>query len=93
VEVLIAVVPLTNDAVGLGRSIRIMRKMARLTQKELASRCGLERTSITNIELGQQELKTSTITAIADALGYSVHVTFRRKFAPSTDAGEKNDRA
>ena len=64
---------------GLGKAIRALRKMQGMTQKELADKAGMERTSITNIELGNQVLTERTIRALADAMGYTVHVTFRRK--------------
>lgn len=64
---------------GLGKTIRALRKMSRMTQVELARRAGLERTSITNIERGNQILTERTINAIADAMGYRVEVRFRRK--------------
>lgn len=70
---------MTDRNNGLGALIRAMRKRQYLTQAQLAERCGLERTSITNIEAGNQELRVSTITSIAEALGYQAHVTFRRK--------------
>jgi transcriptional regulator with XRE-family HTH domain len=64
---------------AVGRMIRILRKQAGLTQQELANRVGMERTSICNIELGHQILTEKSIVAIADALGYEIHVTFKRK--------------
>lgn len=61
---------------GLGQIIKALRKMRGMTQAELAVRVGLERTSITNIERGNQALTTLTINAIAAALGYEVRVQF-----------------
>lgn len=60
----------------LGMTIKALRKMRQMTQKELASRVGLERTSICNIELGRQVLTETTINAIAKALGYRVTIKF-----------------
>lgn len=64
---------------SLGPTIKALRKMAGLTQAQLAAKAGLERTSITNIERGNQILTERTMNAIAEALGYTAHVTFRRK--------------
>ncbi|WP_370654504.1 helix-turn-helix domain-containing protein [Hydrogenophaga sp.] len=50
-----------------------------MTQAELAHKAGLERSSVTNIELGTQTLNERTINALAEAMGYEVHVTFRRR--------------
>jgi transcriptional regulator with XRE-family HTH domain len=64
---------------GLGKMLKALRKQARMTQAEVAFETYMERTSITNIERGQQMLTVKTINAIANALGYTVHVTFRKK--------------
>lgn len=64
---------------GLGKFVKAMRKRAGMTQKELADRVGLERTSITNIERGNQTMNVQTINSIAEALGYEVRVKFIRK--------------
>lgn len=64
---------------GTGKTIRALRKMKGMTQAELAEKVGLQRSSITNIELGNQMLTENTINAIAEALGYTVHLIFRRK--------------
>ena len=64
---------------SLGPTIKALRKMAGLTQAQLAARAALERTSITNIERGNQIVTERTLNAIADAMGYTVHVTFRKK--------------
>jgi transcriptional regulator with XRE-family HTH domain len=60
-------------------TIRALRKMRGMTQAELAKLVGLERTSITNIERGNQILTEQTINALAEAMGYRVEVKFRRK--------------
>lgn len=61
----------------LGMSVRALRKMRGLTQEQLALMVGLSRTSITNIELGNQILTETTINSIAEALGYKVVVKFQ----------------
>lgn len=69
---------------GLGKTIKALRKMRGMTQAQLATAAGLERTSITNIETGKQTLSVQTINAIAAALGYQVKVQFVRvsNFSP-----------
>lgn len=54
---------------AVGRLIRGARDEARLTQDTLASRVGLTRTSVTNIEKGRQKLLLHTFFEIANALG------------------------
>lgn len=53
---------------GLASRIRSARKTARLTQAELASACGVERTSVTNIESGKQFVSVSLLRKLADVL-------------------------
>lgn len=64
---------------GIGGIIKAMRRQFGMTQKQLAEAIGQERTSITNIERGNQVLSVTTITAIADALGCDVKVRFIRR--------------
>jgi transcriptional regulator with XRE-family HTH domain len=61
---------------GLGQTIKALRKLRGMTQAQLAELAGVERTSITNIERGNQTLTVLTINAIAAALGYQVRVQF-----------------
>lgn len=52
-----------------GRLLRARRKDAQLTQDDVASKVGLVRTSITNIERGRQQVALHTLYALADAVG------------------------
>lgn len=54
-----------------GRLLRDARGRAdpRITQKQLADRVGLSRTSITNIELGKQHIPLHVLFALAGAVG------------------------
>ena len=53
----------------IGRTLRQRRETAGLTQGDVASRVGLSRTSITNIEQGRQHVTLHVLYALADALG------------------------
>jgi transcriptional regulator with XRE-family HTH domain len=55
----------------IGERIRDERQKRHLTQDELASRVGLKRASITNVEKGRQKLLVHTLVQIADSLGTS----------------------
>jgi transcriptional regulator with XRE-family HTH domain len=55
----------------IGGRIRDERRKHELTQNELASRVGLKRTSITNVEKGKQKLLVHTLVDIARSLGTS----------------------
>ena len=52
----------------VGKRIRQARIKADMTQEMLSMKVGLGRTSITNIEDGQQKIQLHTLFAIADAL-------------------------
>lgn len=56
----------------IGKRIREERLKAKFTQKELAQQIDLTRTSITNIESGQQKIQVHTLYIIAKALGIPV---------------------
>lgn len=53
---------------GLAGRVRSARKAARMTQAQLANACGLERTSVTNLEAGRQIPKLPALYRMADAL-------------------------
>lgn len=54
---------------AFGRAIRQLRQDRGMTQAELAARLNLGRTSITNLEKGQQSPPLSMLPEIASALG------------------------
>jgi transcriptional regulator with XRE-family HTH domain len=54
---------------AFGRSVRRLRQERGMTQAELAARLGLGRTSVTNLEKGQQSPPLSMLPDIASALG------------------------
>ncbi len=53
----------------MGQRIRSLRKQLRLTQDELARRVTLTRTSITNIENGNQTVSVHLLYELSNALG------------------------
>lgn len=53
---------------GLAARVRSARKAARMTQQTLAEACGLERTSVTNLEAGRQIPKLPALYRMAEAL-------------------------
>ncbi len=53
----------------IGAAIRTARMAAGISQSDLATRSGLRRTSIVNIEGGNQRLPIATLYDIADVLG------------------------
>lgn len=52
-----------------GRALRSARETAGLTQKDVAGRVGLSRTSVTNIERGSQHIALHQLFLLADAVG------------------------
>lgn len=53
----------------LGRRARSARRKAGLTQQQVAERIGLSRTSVTNIERGNQQILLHMLYRLAAALG------------------------
>ena len=72
-------VPTVDLTCGAGAELKRVREALRMTQAKVAAKVGLERTSITNIERGQQKLSLLTFKAIADALGMEVIVHLKPK--------------
>ena len=62
----------TRDRIGL--RILTLRKLAGLSQEELAGRAGLQRTHISRIEQGKYAVTLETVQAIAEALGMTVDI-------------------
>src|SRR5437764_15429219 len=56
---------------AVGQSVRDARKRAGLTQEALARAADLARTSITNIEMGNQQPTLYALWRMADAIGVS----------------------
>lgn len=56
----------SND--GLASRVREARKALRMTQAQLAKACGLERTSVTNIESGHMSLSLKVLYRMSEAL-------------------------
>lgn len=58
----------------IGERIRQLRRDAKLTQDELAERCGANRVTIANYELGKYQPSIEALERLADALGTSPDV-------------------
>lgn len=56
----------------IGRRIASLRKLAGMSQEQLALKAGLQRTHITRIEAGKYAVTLETIQAIAEAFGMTV---------------------
>jgi transcriptional regulator with XRE-family HTH domain len=59
----------TEFYVVLGRRIKTAREVLGATQADLSKKCGLSRTSITNIETGRQHLSVHRLAELAAILG------------------------
>ena len=58
----------------MGMRIAALRKLAGLSQEQLAERAGLQRTHISRIEAGKYAVTLETVQAIAEALGMTVDI-------------------
>ncbi len=56
----------------LAQNVRIYRAKNKISQEELAAKCGLHRTYIGSIERAERNATLSTLEVIAAALGVSV---------------------
>jgi DNA-binding XRE family transcriptional regulator len=68
-----------NKNLGIGIVLRELRKRKRKTQAEVAYLIGLERTSVVNIESGNQSISILHLNAYAEALGLDVEIVFTDK--------------
>ncbi|PYL96090.1 MAG: transcriptional regulator [Verrucomicrobia bacterium] len=78
---------------GLGAAIRRERSVLRISQGELASRAGLHRTYVSDLERGARNPSIDSIEKLARALDVSVSKLFERAgngAATSRTAGRKN---
>ena len=58
----------------VGKRIAILRKMAGLTQEQLAEKAGFQRTHVGRIEAGKYAVTLEVVQAIAEALGMTVDI-------------------
>ncbi len=70
----------------VGQKVERQRREAKLSQTQLAQRCGLARGSIANIESGNQRPTLHTLWSLADALGVDM-----RSLLPSRDEFLKSE--
>ena len=58
----------------IGKRIAALRKLAGMSQEDLALRAGLQRTHVSRIEAGKYAVTLETIQAIAEALYMTVDI-------------------
>lgn len=59
---------------NVGEMMRVARESAEVSQEELALRLGTKRTAISRIENHAEDIKLSTLSRVASALGKSLKV-------------------
>ena len=67
---------LFNQRIGL--RIATLRKLAGMSQEQLADRAGLQRTHVSRIEAGKYDVTAYTVQLIAEALGMTVDIIDQR---------------
>ena len=72
-----------------GDRLRSERKLAGLTQEDLAERLGLSRTTVVNIERGRQRIALHQLIQIADAIGCEVIHLIPEHDEGTTDAADE----
>lgn len=63
---------ISDIAVHFGNAIRVIRHREGISQEELADRCGLHRTYVSDIELGKRNVSLENIERLACALRVSL---------------------
>jgi transcriptional regulator with XRE-family HTH domain len=58
----------------IGQRIAALRKLAGLSQVQLAERAGIQRPHLTRIEAGKYSVQLDVLQAIAEALGMTVDI-------------------
>lgn len=70
--------PKTQKNTGFGPRLKLLREAAGLSQAVLAAKVGMNRFSLSKLELGSRQPTWSTVIDLADALGVSTE-QFRDK--------------
>ena len=61
-----------NDRIRIGRRIEDLRKQSGLSQRDLATRCGIAQSTVYRIEAGKFAVRIDLLESIASALGKKV---------------------
>jgi tetratricopeptide (TPR) repeat protein/transcriptional regulator with XRE-family HTH domain len=75
-------------AVGLHVRLRAWRREARLSQEEVAERCGLAARTVRNLELGRNRPRRSTVELLIDGLGLGEEDAAWLRSAADADADD-----
>ena len=62
----------TENDIAFGHNLAHLRRLANLTQAELAFRCDFDRTYIGAIERGEKSVTVNTLVKLANGLGLRV---------------------
>ena len=62
----------------IGRRIAALRRLAGMSQQQLAEKAGLQRTHVSRIEAGKYDVTAFTVQLIAEALGMVLDITDQR---------------
>lgn len=74
---------------ALGRRVRAARVLAGLSQIELAEAAGMDRTGVSNVELGKRGLESTELWNIAEATGQTVGWFFEEFAAPRVTSNSR----
>ena len=61
-----------DDRIRIGRRIEELRKQSGLSQRDLATRCGIAQSTVYRIEAGKFAVRLDLLESIANALGKKV---------------------
>ena len=60
------------ELLALGENIRRLRRSLKISQEELAEKCGLHRTYLSDLERGNRNLSFLSLLAVARGLGLTI---------------------
>lgn len=63
---------ISDIAIRFGNAIRVIRCREGISQEELADRCELHRTYVSDVELGKRNISLKNIERLSDALNVSL---------------------
>ena len=68
-----------NTPEEIGEYLKQLRKLAGMTQKDLAAKIGIEAPTLAQFEGGRKNMTLATLNKLAKSLGYELNVSFTLK--------------
>ena len=66
------------EPLTIGETLRRLRKQALIRQDEMGIKAGVGKVTVSNVECDRCDPRLSTLSKMAEALGYAMIVTFEK---------------